>query len=27
MDFDQAGEGYQNFDTREDGWTKGVLHP
>jgi len=27
MDFDQAGEGYQNFDTREDGWTTGVLHP
>jgi glutathione-independent formaldehyde dehydrogenase len=27
MDLDQAAEGYQRFDKREDGWTKVLLHP
>jgi threonine dehydrogenase-like Zn-dependent dehydrogenase len=27
LSLDQAAEGYQRFDDREDGWTKVVLHP
>jgi glutathione-independent formaldehyde dehydrogenase len=27
LNLDQAAEGYQRFDDREDGWTKVVLHP
>jgi threonine dehydrogenase-like Zn-dependent dehydrogenase len=27
LSLDQAVEGYQHFDDREDGWTKVVLHP
>jgi threonine dehydrogenase-like Zn-dependent dehydrogenase len=27
LDLDQAAEGYQRFDDREDGWTKVLLHP
>lgn len=27
LTLDQAPEGYQHFDDREDGWTKVVLHP
>jgi glutathione-independent formaldehyde dehydrogenase len=27
LNLDQAAEGYQHFDDREDGWTKVVLHP
>ena len=27
LPLDQAPEGYKNFDNREDGWTKVVLHP
>ncbi len=27
LTLDQAAEGYQHFDDREDGWTKVVLHP
>jgi glutathione-independent formaldehyde dehydrogenase len=27
LPLDQAPEGYSNFDKREDGWTKVVLHP
>ncbi|SEP52356.1 hypothetical protein SAMN04489732_12019 [Amycolatopsis saalfeldensis] len=27
MNLDQAAEGYEHFDKREDGWTKVVLHP
>ena len=27
LPLDQAPEGYRNFDSREDGWTKVVLHP
>ncbi len=27
LNLDQAAEGYQRFDDREDGWTKIVLHP
>ncbi len=27
LSLDQAAEGYQRFDNREDGWTKVVLHP
>ena len=27
LDLDQAAEGYQHFDARDDGWTKVVLHP
>ena len=27
LSLDQAAEGYQRFDEREDGWTKVLLHP
>ncbi|GAB3734349.1 hypothetical protein GCM10027598_59830 [Amycolatopsis oliviviridis] len=27
LNLDQAAEGYEHFDKREDGWTKVVLHP
>ena len=27
LNLEQAAEGYQHFDDREDGWTKVVLHP
>ena len=27
LTLDQAPEGYQRFDNREDGWTKVILHP
>jgi glutathione-independent formaldehyde dehydrogenase len=27
LSLDQAAEGYQRFDDREDGWTKVLLHP
>jgi threonine dehydrogenase-like Zn-dependent dehydrogenase len=27
LNLDQAAEGYQRFDDREDGWTKVILHP
>ncbi|MEA5360980.1 glutathione-independent formaldehyde dehydrogenase [Amycolatopsis sp., V23-08] len=27
LNLDQAAEGYDHFDKREDGWTKVVLHP
>ncbi|HEY2268543.1 MAG TPA: glutathione-independent formaldehyde dehydrogenase [Streptosporangiaceae bacterium] len=27
LSLDQAAEGYQRFDDREDGWTKVILHP
>jgi glutathione-independent formaldehyde dehydrogenase len=27
LTLDQAAEGYEHFDDREDGWTKVVLHP
>jgi hypothetical protein len=27
LPLDQAPEGYRNFDSREDGWTRVVLHP
>ncbi|UOZ06037.1 glutathione-independent formaldehyde dehydrogenase [Amycolatopsis sp. WQ 127309] len=27
LSLDQAAEGYEHFDKREDGWTKVVLHP
>jgi len=27
LPLDQAPDGYRNFDSREDGWTKVVLHP
>jgi glutathione-independent formaldehyde dehydrogenase len=27
LSLDQAAEGYQHFDDREDGWTKVLLHP
>jgi threonine dehydrogenase-like Zn-dependent dehydrogenase len=27
LSLDQAPEGYQHFDTRDNGWTKVVLHP
>ncbi|HEX5301494.1 MAG TPA: hypothetical protein VFW50_31345 [Streptosporangiaceae bacterium] len=27
LPLDQAPEGYQRFDDREDGWTKVILHP
>jgi threonine dehydrogenase-like Zn-dependent dehydrogenase len=27
LSLDQAPEGYQRFDDREDGWTKVILHP
>lgn len=27
LPLDQAPEGYKNFDSRKDGWTKVVLHP
>ena len=27
LSLDQAAEGYQRFDDRQDGWTKVVLHP
>jgi glutathione-independent formaldehyde dehydrogenase len=27
LPLDQAPEGYDHFDSRDDGWTKVVLHP
>jgi threonine dehydrogenase-like Zn-dependent dehydrogenase len=27
LNLDQAADGYQHFDDREDGWTKVILHP
>jgi glutathione-independent formaldehyde dehydrogenase len=27
LSLDQAAEGYERFDEREDGWTKVLLHP
>lgn len=27
LSLDQAPDAYQNFDERNDGWTKVVLHP
>jgi glutathione-independent formaldehyde dehydrogenase len=27
LPLDQAPEGYEHFDNREQGWTKVVLHP
>lgn len=27
LPLDQAPEGYKNFDDREDGWPKAILHP
>ena len=27
MSLDEAPQGYEHFDKREDGWTKVLLHP
>jgi threonine dehydrogenase-like Zn-dependent dehydrogenase len=27
LNLEQAADGYQHFDDREDGWTKVILHP
>lgn len=27
LGLDQAAEGYDHFDKRDDGWTKVLLHP